>query len=310
MAITSDILRSKFGFNDQNVINGILNDPNQVARYEREMGGGSSGGGGNNVSLDVPSIADYTEKAYAPADEALKSYVMALRGQKNPLDVYNELEQAAGLPEAKKTAGTLREQIGSLEDTIKRVEGNVSATTRESLVTEGQRAGMVEARQRPLLQDLGTLTTGLGRIEQGITAATQGLDTKTNLFLKGQEQQMKPFEVQVTAMQDRAARAVSGFTADTQNKLTTLMAQWNRNNELSDKQVDQAFELLKIEKNYNNEIAKITEQSKTNIAEYKAKKGIDNTSTTPVNTSKYYGGAGTYYNNGGGGISDLWNALG
>lgn len=309
MAITSDILKSKFGFNDQNVINGILSDPNQVARYEREMGGGSSGGG--NVDLNVPSIAEFTDKAYAPADEALKSYVMAMRGQKNPLDVYNELEQAAGLPEAKKTAGTLREQIGSLEDTIKRVEGNVSATTRESLVTEGQRAGMVEARQRPLLQDLGTLTTGLGRIEQGITAATQGLDTKTNLFLKGQEQQLKPFEVQVTAMQDRAARAVSGFTADTQNKLTTMMAQWNRNNELSDKQVDQAFELLKSEKAYNNEIAKMTEQSKINISEYKTKKAIDNKGTGTSNVSSYYNTGNTnggYYKTPG--ISDLWSATG
>ena len=45
--ITADILRTKFGFNDSNVINGILNDPSQVARYEKEMGGstGSSSSG-------------------------------------------------------------------------------------------------------------------------------------------------------------------------------------------------------------------------------------------------------------------------
>lgn len=41
MAITADVLKSHFGFNDPNVIQGILNDPSQVARYEREYGGGN-----------------------------------------------------------------------------------------------------------------------------------------------------------------------------------------------------------------------------------------------------------------------------
>jgi hypothetical protein len=39
--LTADILRSKFGFNDPNVINNILNDPAQREKYEREMNGGS-----------------------------------------------------------------------------------------------------------------------------------------------------------------------------------------------------------------------------------------------------------------------------
>src|SRR3972149_7369768 len=39
MAINADILRTRFGFNDPNVIQGILNDPGQVARYEREYQG-------------------------------------------------------------------------------------------------------------------------------------------------------------------------------------------------------------------------------------------------------------------------------
>lgn len=303
--LTADILKSKFGFNDPNVINGILNDPGQVARYTKEMDGGSGSSGGGSVDLNVPSIAEYTDKAYAPADEALKAYVMALRGQKNPLDVYNELETAAGLPQMKETASTLRGQIGSLEDTIRRVEGDVNASTGQSLVTEAQRRGMVTAKQQPLLENLNTLTTGLGRIEQGISAASSDIGTKTGLFVQGQEQALKPYEVQVTALQDRAARLVSGFTADTQNQLTTLMAKWNRSNELTDKETDQAFELLKLEKNYNNEIEKMKQQSTIDLAEYKAKKGIDNSGNgTPSNINSYYDSSSTP------GISDLWNAIG
>jgi hypothetical protein len=261
-----------------------------------------------DINLNVPSIAEYTDKAYAPADEALKAYVLALRSQRQPLDVYSELETAAGLPGMKKVAGTLREQIGSLEDTLKRVEPNVAATTRESLVTQGQRAGMIEARRQPLIEDLGTLTTGLGRISESITAAGADLGTRIGLYLQGQEQALKPYEVQLSAMNDRAARLVTGFTADVQNGLTTLLAKWNRQNELDDKEVDQAFELLKIEKNYSNELAKMVEQSKIDISEYRTKKGIDDDGGTGTGSSnKYYGTGGTYYNsNTTPSISNLW----
>lgn len=38
MRLTEDILRRQFGFNDPNVIRNILNNPAEVARYEREAG--------------------------------------------------------------------------------------------------------------------------------------------------------------------------------------------------------------------------------------------------------------------------------
>lgn len=249
----------------------------------------------NNIDLSVPSVAAYTEKVYAPADEALKSYVMAMRGQDKPLDVYSKLEAEAGLPQMKQTAATLRENIGNLEDTIRRVEPNISATTRNSLVTEGQRAGMVEARQKPLLQNLGTLTTGLGRIEQGITAASQGIDTKTGLFIKGQEQELQPYQVELTAMQDRAARMVSGFTADNQNNLQVLLAKWNRQNELNDREVDQAFELLKLEKGYNNEISKMKEQTVQDVSQYTQQKAIDQKYKTSADTTSVTPKVNSYY---------------
>src|SRR3990167_4822675 len=127
-----------------------------------------------------------------PIDEAFKEYAMTVRNQKNPLDVYNELETAAGLPQQKKIASTLREQIGSLEDTIRRVEPNVQATTRESLVTQGQQEGMIAERRRPLMENLGTLGTARGRITQGISATIADLGTKAGLVFKGQEQQLEP----------------------------------------------------------------------------------------------------------------------
>lgn len=58
-SLTADILRSKFGFNDQNVINGILNDPSKRAQYEREMGGN------NNNNNSSPTPAPAPKKSFA-----------------------------------------------------------------------------------------------------------------------------------------------------------------------------------------------------------------------------------------------------
>jgi len=313
-----DVYRQQ-GWNDAAAINADIAAGGWQSKVS-SSGGSSGGGGGGTAPLpNVPSIAEYTEKAYGGADEALKSYVMALRGQRQPLDVYGELEQAVGLPGMKKTAGTLREQIGSLEDTIRRVEPQVQATTKESLVTQGQQEGMIAERRKPLMETLERLGTGLGRITQGITAAGADLGTRMQLYLQGQTQALKPFEVQMVAMNDRAARQVSGFSADVQNKLTTLMAQWNRNNQLDDQSTVQAFELLKLEKNYDNELAKLMKQSEVELSQYSAKQPIDLATYekqkqidlkykpvgTGTGTDQYYGTPSNYY-----GSSSDWEFAG
>lgn len=259
----------------------------------KKTSGGGSASSTPNYSLSdagVGSSLDFAISQDKPIQDALSAYTMAIRGQQNPLDIYSQLETAAGLPGMKTTAATLREQVGSLEDAIKRAEGEVNATTGQSLVTEAQRSGMVNAKRKPMLENLSTLTTGLGRLEQGITAASQGISEKTSLALKGQEQQLKPLEMGISVMQDRAARLTTGFTADSQNKLSLYLQKIQRQEAISDREADQAFELLKLENNYNNEISKMIKQSEIDIAETEKKKKIaDSNSGVTVNTQKYYG---------------------
>lgn len=48
--LTADILRNRFGLNDQNVINSILGDPAQVQRYLNELGVGGGGSEQQQIS--------------------------------------------------------------------------------------------------------------------------------------------------------------------------------------------------------------------------------------------------------------------
>lgn len=277
------------GWNDTAAINADI----AAGHWQDKVGGSGGNSGGGSYSLSdagVGSSLDFAVSQDKPIQDALSAYTMAIRGQQNPLDIYSQLETAAGLPGMKTTAATLREQVGSLEDAIKRAEGEVNATTGQSLVTEAQRSGMVNAKRKPMLENLSTLTTGLGRLEQGITAASQGISEKTSLALKGQEKELKPYEMGISVMQDRAARLTTGFTADNQNKLSLYLQKIQRQETISDREADQAFELLKLENNYNNEISKMIKQSEIDIAETEKKKKIaDSNSGVTVNTQKYYG---------------------
>lgn len=69
--LTADVLRSKFGFTDPNIINNILNDAGQRARYEAELGNSS----GNNLNGEVDSI-------YAPLNQTYQNYLAELEKQR------------------------------------------------------------------------------------------------------------------------------------------------------------------------------------------------------------------------------------
>lgn len=259
-----------------------------------------------NYSLNdagVGSVLDFATSQEQGISDALKQYTMAVRSQKNPLTLYSELESAAGIPGMKTTASTLREQIASLEDSIKRAEGEVSATTGQSLVTEAQRSGMVAAKKKPLTENLTGISTNLGRIENAITAAGSDIGTKVGLYQDYETSQLEPYKTALTVMQDRAARLTSGFSADNENKLSLYLKKVERAEELDDREAEEAFQLMLQENTYNNTINQMLKESEISMNEYNKKKTIDNSSNSSSGYD-YYGDSNTSSS-----ISSLWGTL-
>ena len=218
----------------------------------------SSNSGGGMASMDnVPSVMDFAMDQETGISDALSQLTMAYRGLESPIDVWNQLEESMGLPAQKKVAQTLRDQIGSLEDTIQRVRPNIEATTKQSMVTEGQRRQMEVAQKKPFLEHLEKFTTSLGRIDEGIRAMSTDLANKVQLFMAGQQMSLEPLKLQFTAMVDRAARLTSAFGVDAQNQLQVYMANVQRGWELEDRDRDEAFALIMAENSYSKELRKV-----------------------------------------------------
>jgi len=151
------------------------------------------------------SLSDFMTGTTNPlVDRALQSYINYQQSQAKPLDIYTQLEGAAGLPQLRKTSSTIQGAIGNVEDALKRVEPNVSATTRNSIVTEAQRQGMVSAKSLPLQQRLGELSTALGRVQGSISQGESTLGTKVGLALQGQQNDLGTYKLVLDTMSERA----------------------------------------------------------------------------------------------------------
>ena len=215
-------------------------------------GGGYSGGRyvGEVDLSSIPSVQDYIKGQFATEDPYLQVLLSRMAGQEKPLDIYSRLETEAGLPELRATSKTLSGEIANIEDYLDMIEPNVSARTRESLVTEAQRQGMVGAEKKPWIEKLGKLGTSLGRIQTGISEATQGIGTKTQLAMTGQQMELEPLKLAYSTMVDRNSRLTTGFTTDRQTQLDVLFDKLNRTRQLSDQEWQLANELASEERSY------------------------------------------------------------
>lgn len=224
--------------------------------------------GGQIDPSKIPSTLGFAQEQEKGIAESLKQLVMGYRAQRKPLDVYTELEEAAGLPAQKKVAQTLRDQIASLEDTIRRVRPNIAKTTRQSMVTEAQREKMEIAEKRPFLERLGEFSVALGRIDESIAAGMADLSNKVNLFLQGERMALEPLKLQYTSMVDRAARLTSAFGVDAQNQLEVYLANVRRGWELADQAREEAFALIQNENAYTRSLEKIAAQAGVDVSGY------------------------------------------
>jgi len=190
-------------------------------------------------------------------DRALQQYIQFQQGQQKPIDIYNTLESLAGLPQLRKTSSTIQGAIGNVEDALKRVEPNVSATTRQSIVTEAQRQGMVTAQRSPMEERLTELNTGLGRVTSGISQAESTLGTKAGLYMKGQEQDLSTYKLVLDTMSERAAALVSGFGSDQKYEYNFLMDKLTRQRQLTDQEYTRLVDLQKLKVQHDYQLEEI-----------------------------------------------------
>lgn len=224
---------------------------------------------GTAVQPIAPATVNPVPAIPTPTPTVADPYGDLAKKQPSTVDFMKQTDQELGIPEQQKIAGTVRDQIYSLEDALKRVSPNVDATTKQSLVTQGQRENMINAGQRPIQENLATTTQAYGRISEGITA-----------------------------LQDRASRLTAGFSADKESALNLALSKIQRGEQLSDIEKQNAFSSLQSENEYKRQV----EMAKTDFGRQKELVRLNTNENIRQSRATRTGGGGG--GGGGGGTTD------
>lgn len=231
---------------------------NDFADYQNKMAQRGAGSGGGTQAYDslltsMPKAQDFAQGLNTGENQAFGDYFKYMSNQQSPLDFYTKMSEAQGIPGLRKTQSTLQGQIYDMEDSLRRIEPDVSANSRNSIVTESQRRGIVGEKQKPLIENLGWLGQSLGRVSNAVTEGNQQALTMTGLNSENTDRIGGVFKTNLELKSSQAARQMTGFTTDMQNFLNVSLAKIQRGEQVSDQEAQQAFDLLKMEKQYNLE---------------------------------------------------------
>lgn len=245
-----DIYKSQ-GWNDDAAIQADISAGGWKSKVPSTGGGSSSSNAYANFDASqIPSTLDFAKNLNASEDNAFKDYLTAVTSQQSPIDAFMKMEQEAGLPLLKKASSTLSGQINDLEDTLFQVEDDVSARSRESMLTEAQRRGLVTETKRPMIESLERLGTALGRIGQQIKDAEGNILIKTQLIMESQDRALEPLKLNIQRLSDQNSRLLTGFSSDKETNLQVLLKKLDAQQQLNMAEMQQLNDLAKLSKQY------------------------------------------------------------
>lgn len=219
--------------------------------WVQQSGGGTSGA--NLASYDslingLPKATDLTKTIDTNENNAFNDYLSYLKSQPGSAQNYKSNLEAAGIPNLQKAQTSLTGQMYSLEDAIRNVEPQVAATTQNSLVTEGQRQGIVQEKLNPLQKNYGTISTALGRVSQAVSQGKADALTLTGLQQSDTQTFANAYKEKLALVSNQGSRALQAFIADNDRLLEVTLAKIHRGEQISDQEAQNAFQLMTLQK--------------------------------------------------------------
>lgn len=159
-------------------------------------------GAGKTLGRDVKNTAAW-ERLFNPSSTYLRGKI-AQATPENPVDIYNRSLNELGISDARTRVTNLRQQLFNTENLLANVEGDVSARTQDSLVTENQRRRLVGSEQAPLVTQTDTLGRNLGGALEDYGMITDEAGMQAKLDFEGQQMQRQSL---MDRLQDKIDRA-------------------------------------------------------------------------------------------------------
>jgi len=165
-----------------------------------------------------------------------------------------------GLPELKEQSLRLGELQGDLTSQFRGAPKAIEGQSRQSLVTEGQRQGLVQEAQKPLLEALQGLAPAQASLNSRIASGEQLLGQRLGIEKADQQRELLPFNFEFSAEEATQARELSGYTSAQSLELNRLVANLNAGVELNEGEKNRLNQLAVAEKQMESALAQISAQ--------------------------------------------------
>lgn len=192
----------------------------------------------------------------------LDRYSSAIRGQDSVSKMADVYGSNLMLPEQRENIKLLNEQLTTVGGQLRGLPQQVSDTTKNSLVTEGQRARMVQSQAQPLQQTMADLTGSLSQAQANYGMSQDQLNAMIGYELAGQQKELLPFEMEYDSMTQQQAREFSGYTFNMQQELERLLANQSAGLTWTNAEEQRAADLAQAEMGYKARMREIKEQGR------------------------------------------------
>lgn len=183
-----------------------------------------------------------------------------ISGLENPALTRQRYQKQFGVPQLRTQVQQLSEVGEDFLSQIQAMPSQVAGTTRESLVTEGQRQRLVQSGQKPIVENLGEINRALGKAQPALTAAEGHAADLGNLETQRQLLGLLPFEMGFDLLQQQQAREFSAYTFENQLELDRLLANQGAGVTLTEGERNRLNQLAVAEVHYRTALDSIKEQ--------------------------------------------------
>src|SRR3990167_4491872 len=196
--ITADLLRSKFGFNNSAVIEGILRDPGQVQRYTREAGLDPEWNTQQTLERQKSEATALATKQRGEEEAFMSALTGRIAGQE-PLGAAAErMGGELQLPALRQSALDLTQTLKGIPQTQETISKQVGI----SAPNLQRRIAAEQGEIAPLAQEA---------VSQQ-QFSEQELGQRLSLLVQDQAKELQPFyQAQLPLLQDRLAREQSNY---------------------------------------------------------------------------------------------------
>lgn len=171
-------------------------------------------------------------------DAALTGFKETVAGQESLGDIFARLGQEYNLGGLRQTAFDVTQAVKNIPESVREV---------------GRQFGVSAGRQeRRIAKEQGELLPEAREAAERAQFAEGAVGQRLGMALEEQKKALTPYQVELEALSDRAAREVTKYTTDMQFRLSQILANIEQTGALTRQQAEIAANLALKEKEYEN----------------------------------------------------------